>query len=104
MSKFENVTLLRDINVYFDCGVTSRTVVFADGSTKTLGVMNPGEYEFATAKKELMEIQSGQLDVLLPGSDQWQTFKGGDAFNVAANAKFQVKVTQLTDYCCSYLD
>lgn len=104
MSKFENVTLVRDVNVYFGGGVTSRTVEFADGSTKTLGVMNPGEYEFGTAKKELMEIQSGDLDVMLPESTEWQSFKGGEAFHVPANAKFQVKVKQLTDYCCSYLD
>ncbi|WP_416307247.1 pyrimidine/purine nucleoside phosphorylase [Neptunicella sp. SCSIO 80796] len=104
MSKFDNVTLIRDINVYFDGGVTSRTVVFTDGSTKTLGVMNPGEYEFGTAKKELMEIQSGDLDVMLPGHTEWQNVKGGQEFRVSANAKFQVKVNQLTDYCCSYLD
>ena len=49
MSEFNNVTVVREANVYFDGGVTSRTVLFADGSKKTLGIMLPGEYEFGTA-------------------------------------------------------
>ena len=31
--------------------------------------MLPGEYEFNTDDKELMEIMSGQLEVLLPNSE-----------------------------------
>ena len=67
MSEFSNVTILKKANIYFDGNVTSRTIVFADGTKKTLGIMLPGAYEFGTAEKELMEIQSGDLDVLLPG-------------------------------------
>ena len=67
MSEFKNVTVVREANVYFDGKVTSRSVLFPDGSKKTLGVMLPGEFEFGTADKELMEIFSGELEVLLPG-------------------------------------
>ena len=59
MSEFTNVTVIKKANVYFDGKVVSRTVVFADGSKKTLGIMQPGEYEFGTGDKELMEIISG---------------------------------------------
>jgi uncharacterized protein YaiE (UPF0345 family) len=48
MSKFENVTVIKEANVYFDGRVTSRVLEFADGSKKTLGIMLPGEYEFGT--------------------------------------------------------
>jgi len=103
MQKFENVEVELAGNSYFDGAVTSRTVNFPDGSKKTLGFMLPGEYEFGTAAAELMEITSGQLDVKLPGSDNWTSIKDGESFNVPANSKFQVKVQTITDYCCSYL-
>lgn len=103
MSQFENVAITKQANVYFEGKVTSRKVTFADGSFKTLGIMLPGEYEFATEAAELMEITAGELALLLPGSEQWQKVVGGDSFNVPANARFQVKVLQVTDYCCTYL-
>ncbi len=103
MSEFKGVTIVREANIYFDGKVTSRTVLFADGSKKTLGVMLPGEYEFGTADKELMEILSGELDVLLPGQTAWKAVKGGEAFEVAANAKFKLRVSKLSDYCCSFI-
>jgi hypothetical protein len=103
MSEFKNVTVVREANIYFDGKVTSRTVLFPDGSKKTLGVMLPGEFEFGTADKELMEILSGELDVLLPGETVWKPVKGGQSFEVAANSKFKLKVKKLTDYCCSFI-
>ena len=102
MSEFTNVSVIKAANVYFDGKVTSRTLVFQDGSRKTLGVMLPGEYEFNTDAKELMEIHSGDLDVLLPGGE-WQSIKGGENFEVPANVKFDVKIKTITDYCCSYI-
>lgn len=104
MSQFENVTVIKEVNSYFDGKVTSRSVIFSDGSTKSLGVMLPGEYEFGTEKKELMEIMSGDLVVKLPGSSDWVTVKGGESFEVPAASKFQLKIQSITDYCCSYLD
>ena len=103
MKDFENVTVTPEGNSYFDGAVTSRKVTFADGSVKTLGFMQVGEYEFKTKKAELMEILSGELKVKLPHSDEWITIKGGEDFSVEADSKFEVKVKTLTDYCCSYL-
>mgnify|MGYP000874986217 FL=1 len=103
MTEFNNVTVVKKANVYFDGGVTSRTIVFSDGSRKTLGIMLPGDYEFSTGDKEIMEILSGDLDVLLPGESGWKSVKGGEAFEVPAQAKFSLKVKALTDYCCSFV-
>jgi uncharacterized protein YaiE (UPF0345 family) len=103
MKKFENVEVVLEGNSYFDGAVTSRTVNFPDGSKKTLGFMLPGEYEFGTAAAELMEITSGELDVKLPGEESWISVKDGESFSVPADSKFQVNVTTITDYCCSYL-
>ena len=102
MDQFDNVTVVKKANLYFDGKVTSRTVLFADGSKKTLGIMLPGEYEFGTADQELMEILAGKLEVLLPGETGWRTFVAGDSFEVPANSKFQLKVLEVADYCCSY--
>ncbi len=102
MSRLENVTIIKKANVYFEGKVTSRTVLFEDGTKKTLGIMMPGEYEFSTELKEEMEILAGQLEYKLQGSD-WETIEGSGVFYVPANESFQLKVHNVTDYCCSYL-
>lgn len=101
-ANFENVTVVKQANIYFDGKVTSRVVKFNDGSRKTLGIMMPGDYEFGTDENELMEIMAGEVEILLPGETQWQTVKGGESFEVPANAKFGIKVKSVTDYCCTY--
>jgi uncharacterized protein YaiE (UPF0345 family) len=104
MSEFKNVTIVKKANVYFDGKVSSRTILFPDGSKKTLGLMLPGEYEFGTASKERMEILAGDLDVLLPGGNKWKAVKEGESFDVPAQSKFSLKVKSITDYCCSYMN
>ena len=101
---FNNVSVKRNANVYFDGGVTSRTITFENGEIKTLGIMQAGEYQFNTDKKEIMEIQLGDVEVLLPDQTDWQHFTAGDTFEVKANASFQIKALSLTDYCCSFVD
>lgn len=100
---FEQVKIVKKANIYFGGKVTSRTVLFQDGTKKTLGIMMPGEYEFGTSEKEIMEVLGGSMSVLLPGADTWQTFSEGDSFEVPANAKFKLVLTELADYCCSYI-
>ena len=102
MSEFKNVTVVKKANVYSDGKVTSRTVLFADGARKTLGIMLPGEYTFGTDTIEIMEILAGDLDVLLPGTTVWKPVHAGDTFKVPAHTQFSLKVKTLTDYCCSY--
>lgn len=104
MSEFKNVTVVKKANIYFDGGVASHTVLFADGSKKTLGVMQAGEYEFSTGKAEIMEILSGELDLQLPGSAEWKLVKGGESFNIPAESSFRMKVKTVADYCCSFID
>lgn len=100
--KFENVTIVKKANIYFDGKVTSRNVLFADGTRKTLGFMLPGDYVFNTSAREVMELLNGTMDVLLPGCLDWQTFKTGQSFEVPASSSFQLKLKEPADYCCSY--
>jgi uncharacterized protein YaiE (UPF0345 family) len=96
------VTVLKKANVYYDGKVTSRTVLFPNGSCKTLGVTLPGDYEFKTGEREVMEVLIGEMKVLLPGSKDWQIFRAGDSFIVPANSSFKLKIEKVADYCCSY--
>jgi uncharacterized protein YaiE (UPF0345 family) len=102
MSKFTNVTVVKAANIYFDGKVTSRTVHFPDGTHRTLGIMMPGDYSFNTDAKEIMEVIAGSMDIKLAGSDEWNTYSAGSSFEVPANSGFGLKVTEVTDYCCSY--
>lgn len=103
MSKFEGVTIVKEANVYFDGKVTSRTILFPDGSRKTLGILLPGEYEFPTDEKEIVELLSGGLEFSLSADSRWESVGPGEAFEVPAQTKFKVKVKEITDYCCSYI-
>lgn len=100
--QFANVTVIKKANIYFDGKVTSRSVLFPDGSKKTLGVMLPGEYEFSAAAPEVMEVLGGSMKVLLPGATDWQVFTAGQAFAVPGDTSFKLVIDTVADYCCSY--
>lgn len=103
MDQFERVAVIKKANIYHGGKVTSRTILFEDGTRKTLGIILPGEYEFGTDEKELMEILGGNLKALLPGSDNWEIYEAGQAFTVPASSRFIVSTDEVTDYCCSYI-
>ena len=90
-----------NVNEYFDGKVKS--IAFQGTELPaTVGVISPGEYEFGTNKKEVMTVVSGRLTVQLPGSESWQFFGAGDAFEVEANVSFKVKTEADTAYFCTY--
>ena len=102
--KFKNVSVFAKANVYFGGKVTSRTVLFADGTKKTLAFMQAGDYGFSTEAPELMEMLGGSMDVCLDGEAEWTTYGDGQSFNVPGNSKFSLKVAEGgADYCCSYI-
>jgi uncharacterized protein YaiE (UPF0345 family) len=102
MNQFDNVSIVKAANIYFDGKVTSRTVLFGDGTKKTLGIMLPGDYEFGTAEAEIMEITDGEMLVLLPGKTTWEKVTGGQSFTVPADSRYKLQVKTVADYCCSY--
>lgn len=104
MSKFENVSIAKKANVYFEGNVTSRTLTFADGSTKTLGIMLPGDYNFSTGKPEVMEITAGTCKYRLAGTEEWKNVSAGEAFNVPGDSAFDIVTEDVLDYCCSFVD
>ena len=58
--RFENVTAVCKANVYFDGKVVSHTLLCADGTKKTLGLIFPGSYKFDTGAPERMEVVAGE--------------------------------------------
>ncbi len=102
MAEFNNVSIAKAANILFEGNITSRTIVFEDNSRKTLGIMLPGEYELNTVHKEVMDIQRGVLEVMLPAQD-WVKHEGPASFEIPANSKFKLRVHSLVDYCCSFI-
>lgn len=103
MTKLENISMIKEANVYFDGKVTSRAITLADGTRQTLGTMQPGEFTFDTNEAEIMEMMSGELEVKLPG-EEWKILHTPETFNVPANTSFDLKVHSVTDYCCTYIE
>ena len=104
MSSFSNVTVEAKANVYFDGRVVSHTVLFTDGTKKTLGLIYEGKYHFGTAAPERMEIIAGSCEVILDGASEVQVIEAGSAFDVAGNSGFTIEVKDgICEYICSFL-
>ena len=86
--KFENVTAVCKANVYFDGKVLSHTLLFADGSKKTIGLIYPGSYHFGTGAPERMELVAGSCTVKLDGDEAQHSYETGAYFDVPGNAGF----------------
>lgn len=89
------------VNEYFDGKVMS-IALQTETLPATVGVMEPGDYEFGTSQKEVMTIVSGKMEVLLPGGEEWQNFTNGESFEIEANVKFKVRLSGQTAYFCTY--
>jgi len=88
-------------NSYYDGNVQSIGFETAEGKA-SVGVMNIGEYEFATSQKEIMKFTSGKFEVKLPGGCCWKEIGLNVPFEIAANNKFNVKITEVASYICLY--
>lgn len=101
--EFSNVTALAKANIYFDGKVVSHTILFADGSKKTLGVIFPGSYHFGTAAAERMDIVEGSCSYVLDGQTAKNVVAAGSSFDVPANSGFTIEVPNSCQYVCSFL-
>ena len=101
MTQFDNVSVVKKANVYFDGKCVSHTVLFPDGTRKTVGVILPSRLTFKTGAPEVMEIIGGACRVKLPGAD-WRACKAGERFEVPANASFEIEALETLDYVCHF--
>jgi purine/pyrimidine-nucleoside phosphorylase len=103
-TEFQGVTVATKANVYFGGQVASHSVLFPDGSKKTLGLIHPGKYHFGTDQAERMEIVAGQCAVKLDGTAAVTLYQAGQSFDVPGHAGFDIEVSGgICEYICSYL-
>jgi len=102
MSQFEQVSVVKKSNVYFDGKCVSHTVLFADGSRKTLGVIFPSILTFSTAAPEVMEVVAGRCRVRLDGETGWQAYGAGQSFSIPGNSRFDIETSEWLDYVCHF--
>jgi uncharacterized protein YaiE (UPF0345 family) len=104
-NEFHEVTALTKANVYFDGKVISHTLLFPDGSKKTLGLIYAGRYHFGTDKAERMELVSGECSVKVDGTNAFTSYVAGQVFEVPAKSGFDIEVKSgICQYICSFLD
>jgi purine/pyrimidine-nucleoside phosphorylase len=102
--QFQNVTAVAKANVYFDGKVVSHSILFPDGSKKTLGLIYPGKFHFGTDKAELMEIIAGACTVKLDGQTATNDYGTGTKFEVPAKSGFDIEVKSgICEYVCSFI-
>lgn len=102
MSQFDNVSIVKKANLYFDGKCVSHTVLFADGSKKTCGVIFPSTLKFNTGAPEVMELNAGVCKIKLAGENEWKTYKGGESFSVPGNSSFDIETVETLDYVCHF--
>jgi purine/pyrimidine-nucleoside phosphorylase len=100
---FANVEVIAKANVYFEGKVVSHTVVFADGSKKTLGLIYPGSFHFGTGAPERMQIVAGSCRARLDGQQEWKAYATGSDFHVPGASGFDIAVEDgIVEYICSF--
>jgi uncharacterized protein YaiE (UPF0345 family) len=101
--QIDNVSVKLKANVYFDGGVVSHTLMFTDGSKKTVGFIRPGQFRFNTDAAERMDIIAGDCRVKLVGETEFKPYRAGSFFNVPAKSGFDIVVDNgLAEYLCSF--
>ncbi|MBK7953954.1 MAG: pyrimidine/purine nucleoside phosphorylase [Candidatus Accumulibacter sp.] len=102
MSKFAQVSVVKQANVYFDGKCVSHTILLADGSRKTLGVILPSTLRFTTGAREVMEGVGGSCRVRREGESAWTTYGAGESFAVPANSSFEIACDEAYHYVCHF--
>ena len=101
--KFDNVSVGKKANVFFDGKCVSHSVYFPDGTRKTVGVVMPGsQLTFNVGAPELMEITSGECQVKIAGEAEFKTYTAGTSFRVAENSSFEIHAKDELNYVCSF--
>ncbi len=101
VGQFDNVSVVKKSNVYFDGKCVSHTILFADGSKKTIGVIFPSTLTFNTGAPERMEILAGECFVTRPGKAK-ESYRNGQSFFVDGNSSFEIEVVSTVDYVCHF--
>jgi uncharacterized protein YaiE (UPF0345 family) len=101
-TQFDHVSVIKKANIFFDGKCISHTVLFPDGTRKTVGVILPSTLTFNTSEPEIMEIVSGKCRVLIEGQGDWNIYEAGQRFHVPAASHFDIETLEPVDYVCHF--
>ena len=101
-TQFDNVSVVKKSNIFFDGKCVSHNVLFADGTKKSVGVIFPSSLVFNTGVPEIMEIIAGTCRVRVKGETEWKSYECGQSFNVPGNSSFEIEATVVVDYVCHF--
>jgi uncharacterized protein YaiE (UPF0345 family) len=102
MDQFDNVSVAKRANVYFDGKCVSHSITLADGTSKSVGVILPSKLLFNTGAPEIMELLEGKCRITLAGSSETVDYQGGQSFNVPGDSSFQIEVLETLHYVCHF--
>jgi uncharacterized protein YaiE (UPF0345 family) len=102
-TQFDSVSVIKQANIYFDGKCVSHTVLFPDGTKKTIGVIFPSLLKFNTGSAEIMELNAGSCRIRLQGEEAWTTYAAGQRFNVPGNSNFDIETLETLDYVCHFV-
>lgn len=102
-TQFDQVSVIKKANIYFDGKCVSHTVLFPDGSRKTIGVIFPSSLTFNTGAPEVMELNGGSCRIRLQGQSDWVAYRAGQQFEVPGNSSFDIETIETLDYVCHFV-
>jgi uncharacterized protein YaiE (UPF0345 family) len=102
-TQFDNVSVVKKANIYFDGKCVSHTVILNDGTRKTIGVIFPSSLTFNTGVPEIMELNAGKCRIRLKGETEWKSYEGGQRFNVPGDSSFDIETVETLDYVCHFV-
>ena len=100
--RFDHVSVVKQANVHFDGRCVSHTVLLADGTRKTVGVILPASLTFTTAAPEVMEILAGHCRVRVAGGAEWREYGPGESFAVPGSSGFDIETRDVLHYVCHF--
>jgi uncharacterized protein YaiE (UPF0345 family) len=99
--QFDQVSVGKKANVYFDGKCISHTVTLPSGIRKSVGVVLPSTLRFDLDTKEIMEVVDGTAFVSINGAPE-QAFTAGQSWEVQKGGHFIIRTEQPVHYVCHF--
>jgi uncharacterized protein YaiE (UPF0345 family) len=99
--QFEQVTVNKKANVFFDGKCVSHTVTLASGERKSVGVILPSTLRFDLSTREVMEVVDGTAFVSINGAAE-QAYAAGQSWTVEAGGYFIIRAEAPVHYVCHF--
>ena len=98
--QFDQVSVGKKANVFFDGKCVSHTVTLANGVRKSVGVVLPSTLRFDLSTKEVMEVVDGNAFVSINGAPE--EFKAGQSWTVEKGGYFIIRAEAPVHYVCHF--